>query len=628
VAHTLTLQDIAQLSKVTRQAVTNWRRRSLIRGRRIPFPEPVEVVDGVERFELEAVLGWLEATGRGNNDEAREDAPALSPPDGADLDDVVVLLALRALSGVDLSQQSTDELVELAETVDPGDGFLLSEVRSMSTDVHLLEYVDALMSVSFGPEDALDRLYASRLTRWTVDRGLTEDLLDLLACVGAACREHLGPDDVALDARLDVRAARRVARGFGSVRPAAERASGRGLLRQLVLSGTEMAGSGVPSVRVLSVIGVGDDDALELVDSLALELGPNDVAVVLGSAGILCGQLRGERERRRSETVRLGSVVMAVRLPRGQWKEAHRQSLGLWVLKGGTEAASVVVADLTSAAIDLGDLASDVTAALEQAGERAYRYGRRVLRSDLGGRNPVVAAGMRAVHLVDPLSDTQRDRITAATLVTSEPLEGYDMLVGPAPAPVVTAPRSLGEMVSSRRIELLSGSRIDPAHADPSGSMPVISATPARGRFTLDPLDGARLYGHARRTEPGDVVFADRPRPLAVLDEAGGALVMTPSRVLRLPHGAGIGPRALAEVINHLPDDAGEWRTWIIPRLAPEQVDVVEHALAGAGAHVAELRRRLDAMSALVTDLIEGVAAGVLAISSSTTSPTTTKKAG
>ncbi len=628
-AHTLTLSDVAQLAKVTRQAVTNWRRRPVVRGRRMPFPEPVQVVRGVERFDRDEVLGWLEATGRGNNEEARDDAAALSPPDGAGLDDVVVLLTLRSLSGVELGHRSADELVALAETVDTGDDLLLGEVRSMRSDARILEYVDALMSVSFGPADALDRLHSSRLTRWNLDRGITEDLVDLLACVGAACREHLGPDDVTLEARIDVRAARRVAHGFAGTRPAGRRAPDRALLRQLLLDGLEMADSGGPSVRMVSLAGVADDDALDLVDSLALELGPDDVAVVLGSAGVLCEPLRGERARRRSQTVEIGNLVMAVRLPRGQWKQAHRQSLALWFLRGGIVADRILVADLTSEVVDLEDLASDVTAALEQTGERAYRYGRRLLRSDLGGRNPVVPAGIRAVHLVDPLSDTHRDRITAATLVTSEPLEGYDVLVAPVPAPVFTAPRSLGEMVASRRIELLSGSRIDPAHADPSGSVPVITADRARRGFMLDPLDAARLYGHARRTEPGDVVFTDRPRPMAVLDESGGALVLTPSRVLRLPAGAGIGPRALAEVVNHLPDDAGEWRTWSIPRLAPEQIEVVERALAGAVGHVAELRRRLDAMSDLVTNLIDGVAVGDLAISSTTTTTTTTTtKAG
>ena len=61
--HFLTLQDIAQLAGVTRQAVTNWRRRNTVRGEFLPFPVPVLTKGGVDFFDREQILDWLERTG-------------------------------------------------------------------------------------------------------------------------------------------------------------------------------------------------------------------------------------------------------------------------------------------------------------------------------------------------------------------------------------------------------------------------------------------------------------------------------------------------------------------------------------------------------------------------------------
>jgi hypothetical protein len=189
---------------------------------------------------------------------------------------------------------------------------------------------------------------------------------------------------------------------------------------------------------------------------------------------------------------------------------------------------------------------------------------------------------------------------------------------------MAASPRSLGEMVESRRIDMISGCRINLAHVESTGTTVILSADPASGGLQIDPLVAAQHYGHARRTKAGDVIFTARPRPVALVDDVGGAMVLTPSRILRLPAGAGIGPRGLAAAINQLPANAGEWGTWSIPRLADDQIELVEKALAGAVAHIEEIRRREEAMNELITNLILGVAVGDLAISASTTK----KKAG
>ncbi|UGT89738.1 hypothetical protein [Mycobacterium ostraviense] len=85
--NTLTLQDVADLAKLRRPVVSMWRKRPIVRGVSIPFPEPVEVVDGVARFARDEVVDWLTRTGRGKNSEHAYDAPAVAVPDGAELEE-------------------------------------------------------------------------------------------------------------------------------------------------------------------------------------------------------------------------------------------------------------------------------------------------------------------------------------------------------------------------------------------------------------------------------------------------------------------------------------------------------------------------------------------------------------
>src|SRR3954470_17637246 len=94
----VTMSEIARLANVTRQAVTNWRSRPASS----PFPGSVKVVGGIEQFDRDEVLDWLDETGRGKNPEARLDAPAVATPANLDLDRAVVLLALRTQVAQDI----------------------------------------------------------------------------------------------------------------------------------------------------------------------------------------------------------------------------------------------------------------------------------------------------------------------------------------------------------------------------------------------------------------------------------------------------------------------------------------------------------------------------------------------
>jgi hypothetical protein len=620
---TLTLTDVAELAKVRRPVVSMWRRRPRTRGGvEIPFPRPVSAAGGAERFDRDEVVAWLEKTGRGNNAEARQDALAVSVPSGVDVEDVVVLLCLHALTGEELNGISKSQLVDLAELADPNDQLVLREVRALDDESGLLAYVDDLVEASFGLPDALSRVASGRLRREAAERGLNDDILALVRAAATACRVHLGGEAVALVPPRESEIASIVAEGFAGLLLDPDDTS-RAHRRRARIDGVEVLDEAAASVRVLSVVGAQTTEALDAVDDLAVSLGSTDVGIVIGPAAVLCDRLSGDAEQRRSQTLRPGTLVMAARLPRGQWKTAHRQSLAMWVLHGGRSAQWLHVADLDAVTVDLEDLASDLTAALRLTEDRAYRYARRTELVPVLAGAPVVPRGVRAIRLGDADPTSPIDRIHAASLTTSEGLAGYDVTVAPAPARIVLRQWSLAELVEAGHLAVKRGSRIDVNHAASSGSVRVLAADGSTDQLRLDPLDAERLYPHAVRTEPGDVVFAHQPRPVAQVDSEGGALVASPSRILRLRSTAPVGPYVLAALVNELAPAGSEWQTWGVPDLPAAEGAALDAALRDASTHLAELRHRERAVQDLTKSLIEGVAAGAVSLD-----PTITQRAG
>lgn len=616
----VSMMEVASIAGVTRQAVTNWRSRPAS----APFPSPANVVDGVERFDLDKVLDWLQLTGRGRNVQARLDAPAVSVPDGLDLGRAVVLLALRCSIAQDLGPLSTAERVALAAEVDPDDRFLLTEVHAIASDDRTSEYVDELLAASYGPPDALARLYATRVAQGS--RGLSSEVKVLLQRVAEACRLFLGPDDVSVMLDLEPRA-RQLAAGFAAADPDCDRA----MLRHLVIDGLPVGSGTPPRVRLVALVGLDAQEVLDRVDQVAMELGAREVAIILGPASSLCDRLTGDLYRQRKETLQVGgddfgfALAAALKLPRGYWREAHRQCLGLWVLQGATKSDGVVVADLSGRDVDAAELADDILGALERTAARAYRYGRVLAYTEVWTRDTVVLPGIGAAGGSASASGTSvLDRLIAASLVTRERIEGFDIVADQQNAAGPVARRSLGELADSGIVKVHRGSRIADEHTDSRGSIRILSADPTVPERRIDPLVEADHYSHAGRTEPGDVVFVASPRPHALVDEEGGSLVASPSRVLRVGDvRAGVGPHSLAAAINNLAEST-EWRTWQIPFVPRVQLSALEDALARATDYMAGLRRREAVVAELMNHLIQGVAEGSVALGS----PPTEKKAG
>ena len=612
---TMTLRDVADLAKVRRPVVSMWRNRLSVRGVSRPFPTAVETVDGQEHFDVDEVVAWLKATGRGNNPDVADDAPAIAAPRTAVLDDIVTLLAWHVLTGEELAGTSHPYRVQLAAEYDPDDAVLLHEVSQLHATNDVLEYVDRLLGASFGASDALQRVDSGRLRRVEAARQLTPAAIELIGSVIDACALHLGRDGLALsvdgtELSLDV------AEGAG----VAVASTDRRILRRALIRGFSLSS---PSVRTMfsfiSVIGAGAADVLDAVDEVVLNLEPGRIAVVVGPASVLADDLSGSLQSRRASVLRVENIVAALRLPRGCWREAHRQNLALWVCLGDARRQRPVVADLGAAdAIAHDDVAADVAGALAGGATRAFRYGR------LGDVTTILAGGALVPRGVQPPrmrllgAGDHVEAVHAATLTTSLNLNTLDVFVHASPGRLQVAQRSLGQLQADGKLELKRGNRIDFDLADPLGTVDVLPE-PTSGPVRFDPFDAEQRYPRSVRTNSNDVVFVDNPRPQAWVDVRGGSMVASPARILRLTPSAEIGPRLLAATINRMPDARSEWQTWSVPVMTGVEAQRLESVLAEVETFEAELRRRATAARDLTNALIDGVAAGALTLDAAAT---------
>ncbi|MEV6061883.1 hypothetical protein AB0L62_17930 [Nocardia asteroides] len=624
---TLTLQDIADLAKVERAVVSMWRKRESVRGQLVPFPQPITEVNGLVRFDRSEVVDYLERTGRGNNAEARLDAATAGPPEGWSLEDLVTLLCLRHLAG-DLTHLTDDECAEVAAELDPADESFAGEIAALGDTAEARVFIDGLMAASYGGKDALTKLESSRVGRELALRDLTPHAIELLGTIVDACRTELGADGVHLVSGGD---APTVVLALSDMDPELEvhtfgdGPAARALRRRMVIREQEQAIEFGPRVRLLSVVGIESAQALDDVDDVLLGLEHDEIAVIIGSAAALCdaipraGKRQDSLEGKRAQTLGSGGLMAAFKLPRGLWKQAHRQALGVWVFHGSAKTGLPTVADLGTIRptdLDHDALAADLAAAFGDRADRdarAYRYGKEVALSDIRAGHAVVAPGALAVRVRAPETVDDLNRVYSATLVTAEPDPGFDVRAVHAAGSREIAQRPLSELSRLGLIHLRTGNRIDPSHGDPNGTVSVLSAHEGAEPFRLDPLDAQRLYPRANRTEPGDVVFDHHP-PRAIVDPTGGSRVMSPSRILRLTPDAGIGPYAVAALINDQPAHNTDWRTWIVPRLPAEESERLESVLAEAADYTMHLRTRQDAMEDLCRALISGIGAGTVSL--------------
>jgi hypothetical protein len=197
----LSLSDIALLARVKRPVVTVWRRRSAASG--LPFPAPLPSGGRQELFDAQQVVIWLEATDRGNNPSAREDAAAFSEVGGGSnrTEDHVfyglsALLCLGVVSGERLGELDEARLLDLADEADPDDEFLYTEVEELGDQItSVARYADLLADAAFSPAEAFETLVRSRNRgRGSVEttQTLAEPARDLVARLTVALAQEAG----------------------------------------------------------------------------------------------------------------------------------------------------------------------------------------------------------------------------------------------------------------------------------------------------------------------------------------------------------------------------------------------------------------------------------------------------
>lgn len=664
----MTLVDVARLAKVRRPVVSMWRSRSARSD--TPFPPPVAKVGGEERFDADAVVDWLECTGRGNNPDARADVAGFASPMGmGEWEDEVVfhglgaLLCLREIAGTHLHGLSGEELLDLADDADPDDEYLLREIDALGERREpLAGYADTLADAAYHGAAAFERLMRDRFRLVVPGHtavALHETAHELAASLAAALAIDAGlepavyVDPTAGGSDLLVSLVHHD-EGLGSatVMTAAHRDSAsRHARRRLRVHGVHCQPLAVdddgtwavsrPAVHLAQYPSPGRptmpaEEVLSAVENIVLQMDDTHRGVVLAPADVLADRIRDRRaDELRDALLRQGRVRAIVRLPRGLVVSRPRQALALWVLGPAHRSVPVetrwtTVADLTDVELDgaaTGDLVTDLVAAMGDRGmvdAHAFRFGRPVrtrallaTRTDLVGQRPALVPSVR---VPDPDLPVRIADLAAALNTPTEPEPLQVELHGARQDPVRPSPITLGQAVTAGHLRVLAGNRLDPSVL-PRGAVRVVGAEELTGAACWDSSGVDRLafemaHPTGRYTERGDVIFCTSPRPTARVDTEGGSVVVAPARVLRVDATApgGLLPEVLAADINAAPPAARTWRSWPVRRVPPTELAALSGALAALARERSAVRSRLELLDEVQELLIRGIATGSLSL--------------
>ncbi|MCW4465649.1 hypothetical protein OK351_09035 [Glutamicibacter sp. MNS18] len=655
----LSLADIARLAKVQRPVVSVWRTRSRDSAR--PFPEPKFQRNSQDYFDLGQVVTWLQETGRGNNPHAAEDAAAFSIETRMAFEEVSALLALRALSDQPLTGMDADELLDLADDIDPDDEFCYSEIEQLGDRIMpLAGYCDRLVDASYGAVPAFEFLLTDRfrLAHPPLSQtALDHDALQLLA---TAALEISGRPRVFAEATpvgSDLLVA--VAELLG------ESTDGTFLLAEMPRKGSDLSRLATRRIVVLTALrdnlssalphsappgvvylaqypgpGAPDMDEvsiLQAIDDLVLQLGPTDRAVIIAPASLLIDRLDSAHlEGTRSATLRSGRVRAAIRLPQGLMVSKPRQAMGLWAL--GPEPKSVplgergvMVADLSEYTLDeavVGDLATDLAASLggpETIHKHAFRFAKLVRTSSLlASASGLIPRAARHQQGIPPRPDTAAESLirlenaveSANASAIARPALGFDVVsrsAGQSADPY----RTLASLHEDGSIRTLPGTRIDDADLSRVGDsgISVWTAQTLDSSGTserMDPMLLAAHYPRAILTEPGDIVFRTGPTPAAVVDSHGASAVQYPARILRVSKNSGTGLLPTVLAAEMAASKPGPWRRWSVRTVPPDQVDTLAEALTVIHREREAAEERLKRLADVETQLMNGLIMGNL----------------
>ncbi|MEW1950839.1 hypothetical protein AB0280_16510 [Pseudarthrobacter sp902506025] len=667
----MTLSDVASLAQVQRPVVSMWRRRSSAGP--LPFPVPAETVNGVELFDADEVTAWLQATGRGNNPEARNDVAVHAKPaangslkDGRKtFDGLTALLALKVITGQALGNRSASGLLDEADEADPDDLFLYSELEALGSALPgLASFADRLVDSAYSAPAAFEKLLTHRFKeglREHADTALTAAALSLVSAAAIELAATLESRPVFVDATpggSDVMLS--IAQEFSESESvtflAADHDGGASRLarRRLAVHGRDSGpvkvdGKGAfavtgPAIHVAQYPAPGEPGLntkgiLSGIENIVLQMDDFQRAVVMAPARVLTDALAGEADNIRADLLRSGRVRAIIRLTPGLLRAKPREPQALWVL--GPSFANVPIADRWTMVADLStspltvdviqDLISDIVASMGNSATiraHSFRFARlvqtRILLAGAGAlvsgpakRSPTAAPGAEAALRVDELV-----RALAIGAGSDNRLVG----VQPAPAYSSPAPASVRELMGSGHLKYVKGIRVKEQHTNRSagsrilGREELLDPDNAPPRF-ITLLEFAANYPAGRLTEPADVVFCTSPRPAAIVDAEGGAVVVFPARILRIDQGdpGGLVPDVVARDINNLNPADKTWRGWELRRTGEAQRQPLTDALHLLQHEQSQARERLKQLEELATLITDGVAGGSLTLTDPST---------
>ncbi len=665
----LSLPDIAETARVRRPVVSTWRRRHA--GGPHPFPEPVAERHGSPRFQASDVVAWIEATGLGNNEQFRADV-ALGA--SLDVDDpqlaerlrtgFAAMLALKAATDEPLAALDGEDLLDLADEVDPHDDHLYAEIAALGPDQErVAALADLAADAAFTPGAAAEALVADRhrarrleLTASALAPAALHLVARLAAQVGGegtvadpnpGCGDLLravlaGADGIDVPTALvpsGHRAARRRLAAHGWTPATLDADGSTPLPPSGALVVTQIPSTGTPELSDLEV--------LRRVDEIVLGLHPHQRAIVIGPASALAEATDARTEAVRSALLRTDRLRAALVLPPGLVTDRSRQRLGLWVLGAPPDVSIAdrwtMVADLSDQPFDetfargvVDDLLTDIEASLgglDTVRAHSFRFARFVkVAQHLARGGSLVEPGQPVARGSLDDGGAAAVRITELTAMLdggTRPSLGARVERGEA---VQVRQAGLGALADERRVRRVPGNRLDAAHVvdaperDPELTrvLGVDELTGSRpwGSRGIDTLLFAEAYPSGRLTEPGDVVVTSTPHPAAAVDHDGFSVVESPAWVLRVTRrpkrddgawpGAVVVPGMVARDVGAQAPGAKRWRAWETRLVSEDQADEVARVLRAADARAAAARRELAHLDELAEALCDGVAAGVV----------------
>lgn len=667
----MSLSDVAALAQVQRPVVSMWRKRS--RSTALPFPAAKGHLNGVELFDAGEITAWLHATGRGNNPEARNDvavfarmaSPASETPRDSrqTFDGLTSLLTLKVISGQSVGHMSAAQLLDAADEADPDDVFLYTELEALGSGLPgLASFADRLADSAFSAPAAFEKLLAHRFKeglREQSDTALTDAALSLVASAATELAATLDGRPIYVDSTpggsdVMLSIVQQAGEAAAATFLAADHDGGASRLarRRLAVHGTDSGPVRVdtkgafavtgPAVHVAQYPAPGEPglDAkgiLSGIENIVLQMDDAQRAVVIAPSRVLSDALAGETGNIRADLLRSGRVRAIIRLTAGLLRAKPREPQALWVL--GPSFADVPIADRWTMVADLSttpltvdvsqDLISDVVASMGNRSTiraHSFRFARLVqTRTLLARTGALVDLPAKGTSTAAPGAEAA---LRIDELVRALSAGGDAKLLSVLPGAKHSSPASASvqELMRSGYLKYVKGIRVEEQHTNSMAGSRILGREELLDPHTAPPrfltlLNFAANYPAGRLTEPGDVVFCTSPRPTAIVDEEGGAVVVFPARLLRIGQGdpGGLLPAVVARDINNLNPADKSWRNWLLRRTGEAQRQPLSNALQRLQHEQAQARERLKQLEELATLITDGVAGGSLTLTDTIT---------